>query len=78
METSSFNVPSAFIQEGDVGTLPRADDTTLGAYLGNADLMALGDAAALALAAAAGQTSPASRAAGGDDHYLGNAKAWWG
>lgn len=49
-----------------MGTLPRADDTTLGAYLGNADLSALGDAAALALAAAAGQISPASRAAGVD------------
>jgi hypothetical protein len=60
METSSFNAPAAFIQEGDVGPLPRADATTLGAYLGNADLTALGDAAAAALAAA-GEMSPSGR-----------------
>lgn len=64
METSSFNAPAAFIQEGDVGPVPHADTTTLGAYLGSADLTAIGDAAALA-AAAAGELSPASRAAGG-------------
>lgn len=63
METSSFNTPAAFVQEGDVGPVPHADTTTLGAYLGNADLTALGDAAALA-AAAAGELSPAARAAG--------------
>lgn len=60
METSSFNAPATFIQEGDVGPLPRADATTLGAYLGNADLTALGDAAAAALAAA-GEMSPSGR-----------------
>lgn len=50
-----------------MGPLPRADTTTLGAYLGSADLTAIGDAAALAAAAAAeDQLSPASRAAGVD------------
>lgn len=76
METSSFNAPAAFIQEGDVGPLPRADATTLGAYLGNADLTALGDAAAAALAAA-GDASPRPRsslpgAASGEVEFLAN------
>jgi hypothetical protein len=65
METSGFNAPAAFMSDGDVGPLPRADTTTLGAYLGNADLTALGDAAAAAAAAAAaGEGSQAGRAAG--------------
>ncbi len=71
METSSFNAPAAFIQEGDVGPVPLADTTTLGAYLGNADLTAIGDAAALA-AAAAGELSPAARAAGGSNRRASN------
>lgn len=76
METSSFNAPAAFVQEGDVGPLPRADATTLGAYLGNADLTALGDAAAAALAAA-GEASPKPRsslpgAASGEAEFLAN------
>jgi hypothetical protein len=41
METSSFNAPAAFIQDGEVGPLPRADTATLGAYLGNSDLVLL-------------------------------------
>lgn len=39
METSSFNAPAAFIQDGEVGPVPRADTATLGAYLGNSDLV---------------------------------------
>jgi hypothetical protein len=64
METSSFNAPAAFIQDGDVGPLPRADAATLGAYLGNADLAALGDASASALEAAAAATGAGGGAGG--------------
>lgn len=40
METSSFNAPSQFIQEGEVGPIPRADASTVGVYLGMTDLAA--------------------------------------
>jgi hypothetical protein len=48
METSSFNAPAAFIQDGEVGPLPRADTATLGAYLGNSDLVLLEEPGAAA------------------------------
>jgi hypothetical protein len=48
METSSFNAPAAFIQDGEVGPLPRADAATLGAYLGNSDLALLEEPGAAA------------------------------
>jgi hypothetical protein len=48
METSSFNAPAAFIQDGEVGPLPRADTATLGAYLGNSDLVSLEEPGAAA------------------------------
>jgi hypothetical protein len=52
METSSFNAPASFVQESEVGPVPLADTTTLGAYLGNSDL-ALQEAALGAAGAAA-------------------------
>jgi hypothetical protein len=38
METSGFNAPSQFVQEGEVGPIPRAEAATLGVYLGMSDL----------------------------------------
>jgi len=38
MGTSSFNAPSQFIQDGEVGPIPRAEVSTLGVYLGMSDL----------------------------------------
>eukprot|EP00879_Flechtneria_rotunda_P017296 GHRR01018118.1.p1 GENE.GHRR01018118.1~~GHRR01018118.1.p1 ORF type:complete len:1217 (+),score=567.02 GHRR01018118.1:272-3922(+) len=70
METSSFNAPAAFIQEGEVGPVPRAETHSLGAYLGNSDLIldeaaaaaAIGvegaDAAGLAARVPSGSTEP--------------------
>jgi hypothetical protein len=59
--------------------LPWTDATTLGAYLGNADLTALGDAAAAALAAAGEVSSPGAAgrsslpgAASGEADFLAN------
>lgn len=57
METSSFNAPAALVQESEVGPVPRADTTTLGAYLGNSDLV-LQEAALGAQGAAAAAGLP--------------------
>jgi hypothetical protein len=38
METSSFNAPKQFVQDGEVGPIPRAEVSTLGVYLGMSDL----------------------------------------
>jgi hypothetical protein len=38
METSSFNAPKQFVQDGEVGPIPRAEAGALGVYLGLSDL----------------------------------------
>ena len=38
MEASAFNAPSRFVQDGEVGPIPRAEAGTLGVYLGLSDL----------------------------------------
>eukprot|EP00775_Hariotina_reticulata_P010067 gene10067-10222_t len=71
METSSFNAPAALVQESEVGQVPRADTTTLGAYLGNSDLV-LQEAALGAHGAAAAAGGLPGSGGGSESDFLAN------